>query len=401
MSVGAIINLNIQRAFHMQYSSTVFGQLLAFLPKEKLKKFTGQHNSEKYIKKLTVWNHLVVLLYAQATGKDSLREIETGLLMNHGSWHHLGINTVSKSSIARVNNTRNPIVFEKLFYSLLEQCKLVTESRKFSFNNPLYSLDASVVNLCLSLFDWAKYRTKKGALKMHILLDNRTGLPTVVSITEGNIADVIAGRNMDLKLEPESILVFDRGYLDHQWWYKIDSQGYFFVTRPKKNTTIIVSERKQTTNKLILGDDTIWIGNPCDPKYKKELRRVRYIDEKHGEYVFITNNFKLTALEVALVYKERWQIELFFKWIKQNLKVKTFLGTSKNAVMNQIWVAMIYYLLLSYIKFQTKSVRSLLELSWMLKETILVRRHLIDILSLTPQSISKFSEDEYHPLTLF
>ena len=385
----------------MQYSSTIFGQLLAFLPREKLRRFTGQHNSEKYVKKLTVWNHLVVLLYAQATSKDSLREIETGLLMNHGTWHHLGINTVSKSSIARVNNTRDPIVFEKLFYELLEQCKLVTQSRKFSFNNPLYSLDASVVNLCLSLFDWAKYRTKKGALKMHVLLDNRTGLPTVVSVTEGNIADVVAGRNMELKLESGSILVFDRGYLDHDWWYRIDKQGLFFVTRPKKNTTIIVSEKRRTKEKSILGDDLIWIGDACNPKYNKELRRVRYLDEKHGEYVFITNNFKLTALEVALIYKERWQIELFFKWIKQNLKVKTFLGTSKNAVMNQVWVAMIYYLLLSYIKFQTKCSRSLLELSWMFKETVLVRRPLIDILSLTPHSIAKFNEEGFSQQTLF
>lgn len=385
----------------MQYSTTIFGQLLAFLPKEKLRKFTGQHNSEKYIKKLTVWNHLVVLLYAQATGKDSLREIETGLLMNHSSWHHLGINTVSKSSMARVNNNRNPIVFEKLFYALLEQCKLVTESRKFSFENPLYSLDASVVNLCLSLFDWAKYRTKKGALKMHVLLNNRTGLPTVLSVTSGNIADVIEGRKMDCKLEPESILVFDRGYVDHDWWYKIDQQGLFFVTRPKKNTTIIISRRRPTQDTSVISDDVIWIGDPVNPKYNKELRQVKYLDEKHGEYVFITNNFKLTALEVALVYKERWQIELFFKWIKQNLKVKTFLGTSKNAVMNQIWVAMIYFLLLSYIKFQTKCPRSLLELSWMMKETMLVRRPLIDILSLTPQSIAKFSEESYVPLTLF
>lgn len=385
----------------MYYSTTIFGQLLAFLPKEKLKKFTGQHNSERYIKKLTVWNHLVVLLYAQATGKDSLREIETGLRMNHESWHHLGINTVSKSSIARVNNTRNPVVFEKMFYALLEQCKLVTQSRKFSFSNQLYSLDASVVDLCLSLFDWAKYRTTKGALKIHVLLDNRTGLPTVVTITPGNIADVVEGKNMDFKLEPGSILIFDRGYVDHAWWKRIDEQGFFFVTRPKKNTIIIVSERLATYDPKVLRDEIIWIGNPSDLKYKKELRQVIYLDEEHGEYIFITNNFTLTASEVALVYKERWQVELFFKWIKQNLKVKTFLGTSKNAVMNQIWVAMIYYLLLSYIKFQTKLPRSLLELSWMIRETILIRRSLIDILSLTPKSISKLEDGGSPQMELF
>ena len=164
---------------------------------------------------------------------------------------------------------------------------------------------------------------------------------------------------------------------------------------------MIVSGARKVFEPNVLSDDTIWIGDPCAPKYNKELRRVRYLDEKHGEYIFITNNFKLTALEVALVYKERWQIELFFKWIKQNLKVKTFLGTSKNAVMNQIWIAMIYYLLLSYIKFQTKMSRSLLELSWMMKETVLVRRPLIDILSLTPQSIAKFNEEGRTPPTLF
>lgn len=385
----------------MHYSTTIFGQLLAFLPKDKLKKFAGQHNSEKYIKKLTVWNHLVVLLYAQATGKDSLREIETGLRMHFGSWYHLGIRTVSKSSIARVNNTRNPIVFEKLFYTLLEQCKKVTESRKFSFNNPLYSLDASLVSLCLSLFDWAKYGTKKGALKMHFLLDNRTGLPSFLTVTEGNVADIVVGRKVDFKLEPESILVFDRGYVDYEWWFELDRKGIFFVTRTKSNVIFVVSEKRKPIHPQVLADESIWLGDPLRARYNKEMRRVKYLDKIHGEYIFITNNFKLKAEEIALIYKERWQIELFFKWIKQNLKVKTFLGTSKNAVLNQIWVAMIYYLLLSYIKFQTKCSRSLLELSWMLKETILVRRSLIDILSLTPQSVSKLTEIESSQMELF
>ena len=385
----------------MNYFTTIFGQLLAFLPREKLKKFVGQHNAEKYTKKLTVWNHLVVLLYAQATGKDSLREIETGLTMNLGSWHHLGINTVSKSSIARVNNTRDPVVFEKLFYALIEQCKSVTVSRKFSFDNPLYSLDASVVSLCLSLFDWAKYTTSKGAFKMHVLLDNRTGLPSFLTVTEGNVSDIVAGRNMDFKLKPGSIVVFDRGYLDHRWWKKLDLQGIFFVTRQKTNTLIVVSEQLHVAHSQVTKDERVWIGNPSSLLYDKEVRRVTYVDDTGRVYMFLTNNFLLTAEEIALVYKERWQIELFFKWIKQNLKVKTFLGTSKHAVMNQVWVAMIYYLLLSYIKFQTKCPRSLLELSWMMKEVILVRRPLIDMLSLTPKSIAKLVDTESPQMELF
>jgi hypothetical protein len=377
----------------MHYCTTIFGQLLAFIPKGELKRLTGQHQAERYVKKLTVWNHLVVLLYAQATNKDSLREIEAGLRSCPEIWHHLGIKTVAKSSLARVNNTRDPIVFEKVFYALLKQCLEIIPKKSFSFDNPLYSLDATVINLCLSLFNWAKYRHNKGAMKLHFLLDNKTGLPMVLNLTKGKIADISQGRKMKMDIPSQSILVFDRGYLDYSWWRKLDRQGIFFVTRIKENAIIIVSERLPVLHPKILADEHIWIGDPVSPPYDKELRRVTYLDEKK-KYIFLTNNFELKAEEIAFIYKERWQIELFFKWIKQNLKVKTFLGTSKNAVMNQIWASMIYYLLLSYIKFQTRSRKSLLELTWMIKETLILRRSLLDILSLTPKTVEKLTNIE-------
>lgn len=373
----------------MHYSSTIFSQLLAFLPKDRLQRFVGQHQAERYVKRLSVWNHLVVLLYTQATGKESLREIEKSLTIDHTTWYHLGIKSVSRSSIGRVNNTRDPIVFEKLFYALLSECKQITTIRTFSFENPLYSLDATIVNLCLSLFDWAKYQNTKGAIKIHTVLDNKRGIPTVIEVTEGNVADITQGQNMDLELPVGSILVFDRGYIDYTWWKKLDAQGLFFVTRAKKTTTVIIASRNEIVDDEILADDVVWVGDPVEDVYGKQMRCVRYVDKKQGELMFLTNNFTLTAKEVALVYKERWQIELFFKWIKQNLKIKTFLGTSRNAVMNQIWVAMIYYLLLSYIKFQTRYEGSLLELTWMIKTTLLARRSLIDLLSLTPNTITK------------
>lgn len=373
----------------MHYSSTIFSQLLSFLPKDQLKRFVGQHQAERYVKRLSVWNHLVVLLYAQATGKESLREIEKSLTVGYATWYHLGIKSVSRSSISRVNNTRDPIVFEKLFYALLSECKQITATRDFSFENPLYSLDATLINLCLSLFDWAKYQSTKGAIKIHTVLDNRKGIPTVIEITEGNVADITQGKRMDLELPIGSILVFDRGYIDYVWWKQLDTQGLFFVTRAKSTIMLVTASRNKVVGDNVLADDLVWVGDPVEEVYDKKMRCVRYYDEKQGELIFLTNNFTLTALEIALVYKERWQIELFFKWIKQNLKIKTFLGTSKNAVMNQIWVAMIYYLLLSYVKFQTRYEGSLLELTWMIKTTLLARRSLIDLLSLTPSTISK------------
>lgn len=376
----------------MHYSSTIFGQLLAFLPKDQLRTFVGQHRAERYVKKVSVWNHLVVLLYSQATGKDSLREIEKSLMVGHETWHHLGIKSVSRSSISRVNNRRDPILFEKLFYALLAECKAITSSRQFSFDNALYSLDATLVNLCLSLFDWAKYQTARGAIKIHTVLNNRTSIPTVIEVTPGNVSDIKHGKKLKLDLPRGSILVFDRGYIDYSWWRRLDRKGIFWVTRAKKTMSVIVSQSRIAEGEGVLADETVMIRNKKRKLYGKEIRRVRYHDEKQGELVFLTNNFELLALDIALVYKERWQVELFFKWIKQNLKIKTFLGTSRNAVMNQVWAAMIYYLLLSYIKFQTRYDGSLLEFTWMVGTTLLSRRSLIDLLSLTPKTMVELRE---------
>ena len=377
----------------MYYSSTIFGQLLTFLPRHKLRNLVGRHDVERYVKKITAWNHLVVLLYAQASSQDSLRSLENSLKVHIRNWHHLGIKSVSRSSIARVNNTRDPIVFEKLFYEILTDCKQITAVRTFTFDNPLYSLDATVVNLCLSLFNWAKYQSTKGALKIHTVIDNRTALPVVLSITDGKTADINGAKGLTLDLPEQSILVFDRGYLDFAWWKELDTKGLFFVSRAKTTTQILVNERGITpTDKRILADDMVWVGDIVKNTYGKLMRYVSYRDDAGKEFVFLTNNTKLSAVDIALVYKERWQIELFFKWIKQNLKIKTYLGTSQTAVKNQIWVAMIYYLVLSYIKFQTRYPGSLLEFTWVLKSTLLSRRSLIDLLSLTQNSASELTE---------
>lgn len=374
----------------MSYSNTVFNQLLQFVPKDKFSQFVAQNEADKYVKKMTAWNQFIVLLYAQATGKESLREIETGFNTHNETWYHLGANTAARSSISDANSRRNYQIFEKLFYSLLTQCQEITPEKNFSFDNPLYTFDASVISLCLSVFDWAKYSKTKGALKLHLLLNNRTAIPELINITEGKTADITAIKQISLNLEKGSILVFDRGYIDYSWWKKLNSDGIYFVSRTKEKQNIFVIGQHQTLLEPdIIADEEVIFGDYHAMKvYPDKLRRIRYYDQKsQKEYSYLTNNFELTASQIASIYKARWQIELFFKWIKQNLKIKTFLGTSKNAVLTQIWIAMIYYLLLAYIKFQTKFKKSLLELTRMIKETLLFRRSIIDLLSLETKTL--------------
>lgn len=391
-----------------KYTNTIFNQLLNFLPKNKFNQYVGQHEADKGVRKLSTWNQFVSMLFAQATGKDSLREVETGLKMHEGNWYHLGVKSVAKSTLSDANSKRSYEIFEKLFYALLEECKAVIPGKKFKFKNPLYSFDSSTVQLCLSLFDWAKYRTTKGALKLHTLLNNRTAIPEFLTISDGKKGDITAMKDMDLeKLEKESIIVFDRAYIDLEWWKKLDENKIYFVSRSKTNQNIFVTgqHKRRELKKGILADDIVIFGcyNAMKyEKYPKKLRQIKYYDEEtKKEYTYLTNNFELPASQVAIIYKERWQIELFFKWVKQNLKIKTFLGTSKNAVMTQVWIAMIYYLLLAYIKFQTKFKKSLLELTRMIRETLMFRRNLIDLLSLTTKTVHKLKKPEIEQLSFW
>jgi len=391
----------------MNNSSTIFSQLLSFLPNQKFNQFVGQHEGDRYVKKMTSWNQFAILMYAQSTGKDSLREIETGLSTHESSWYHLGVKSAARSSISYANNHRSFEIFEKLFYALLGQCKeVICGDHHFKFNNPLYIIDSTTVSLCLNLFDWAKYSKTKGAVKLHTILDSTTMLPEIINITDGKASDIAQAKRIDFSvLKRGSIVVFDRGYIDYQWWDGFDKGEITFVSRTKKSQNIFVvgQHKKETLEKGILADEVVAFGSfGSFGRYDKNLRRVRYWDkETEKEYEYLTNNFDLTAKQIADIYKNRWQIELFFKWIKQNLKIKTFLGTSRNAVLTQIWVAMSYYLLLSYIKFQTKFSRSLLELTRMIREVLMFKRSLIDLLSLNARTICRLQSQEFDPQMSF
>lgn len=382
----------------MQYSSTIFGQSVSFLSKYNFDAVVGQHAGDYYTKKYSSWNELVVLMFAQATGKDSLREVETGLNTHEGAWYHLGIKSVKRSTLSEAHQKRSYKIYESTFYDLLSHCLEITPKRRFKFRNPLYALDSTMIELCLNLFPWAKYRTTKGALKMHTLFNVRTGIPEFIRVTDGKRADVTEARERFNVLEPESILVFDRGYTDYKWWYKLTEQKVWFVTRPRKNQTVFVSgQHERGSDPHCLADEKIQIGeydNRYD--YPDALRRVTWKDEESGDiYQYITNNFKLSAEQIALIYKNRWQIELFFKWIKQNLKIKSFLGTSKNAVLSQIWTAMIFFLLMCYIKFQTRFKGSLLELTRMVREALMMRRNIIDLLSLNTKTLKRLKPPDF------
>lgn len=368
---------------------TIFSELLKLCPRYQFDKAVEQYQGDRYVKIFTTWQQFMAILYAQITQKDSLRDIVTGLSAHAAQWYHLGLAGIHKSTLSDANARRDYRMFEGLFYHLLARCKNQTPKHRFRFKNPLYTIDASTIDLCLSVFPWAKFRTTKGAIKLHCLYDHSGALPTFLTITDGKRHDVRVVKDNTFPLSPDSIVSIDKAYIDYKWLNSLDEQGVWFVTRAKTNIDYAVVGQHLISNKRVLSDERISLQGPqTRTKYSKELRLISYYDEEREKTLtFLTNNFKLAATTIAQIYKSRWQIELFFKWIKQNLKIKSFLGTSKNAVMTQIWVAMCYYLLLTYIKYQTKYSFSLLQLSRVIREMLFERKALIDILTLKPDRL--------------
>jgi DDE family transposase/uncharacterized protein DUF4372 len=378
----------------MANTSIVLNQLQHLLPLREFESFVGQHKADRYVKRLTCRNQLSILLYAQATGKDSLREIQTSLTIRDSTWYHLGLQTAARSTIAKANEKRPFQIYESLFYTLLKKCgDFSSGTAAFSFQNDLRAIDATTIDLCLNLFPWAKFRTEKGAIKLHTSFNIRSQIPDFIAITDGKVHDVTAAKGFNLSQYPKgTIFVIDRGYTDYAFLRKIVEAGHHFVIRLRSNAQVLrLKEHRPATGKGVLKDEKICFVLPkAVENYPDDLRLVTFHDEEHDKtYQFLTDEFRLSASNIALIYKQRWQIELFFKWIKQHLKIKTFLGTSKNAVLTQIWVAMIYFLLLAWIKFQTKFAGSLLELTRMIAEMLLEQISIIDLLNFTPKTVRR------------
>ena len=386
--------------------NTVFSQLLQLICQYRFKKCVDRHDGDRYTKRFSCWQQFLVLLFAQAKGLSSLRDIEVSLRSHYKKWYHLGLTHVARSTLADANNNRDAVILENVFYSLLEKCQELSPRHGFKVKNPLYSFDSTLINVCLSLYPWATYRKKKGAFKLHTLLDHSGYLPSFIVLTDGRTHDINVVKDASYgvpALSPDSILLIDRAYIDYKWLYSLTKNKLFFVTRVKKNMKYTVLGQQESPEKSgVIADRRVRLANYYQSRYYPEsLRLVTIVDPVSGESVtFMTNNFTLAATTIAELYKSRWQIEIFFKWIKQNLKIKSFLGTSKNAVMTQIWAAMIYYLLLSFIKFQTKCRHSLHELTRIIRELLLDNTHLIDIIGVTLNSYAKVKQKELQ-LSLF
>jgi hypothetical protein len=377
--------------------------MLHLIPRHKFENIVERYKGDRYVKYFTSWQQFITLLYAQIRGKDSLRDIIAGLLAQQSIWYHIGLRKICRSTLSDANNRRDWRIYEGIFYDILSRCKEVTPKHKFKFKNPLYTLDSTVIDLCLSLFSWAKFRKRKGALKIHYLYDHSGAIPTFLVLTDAKVHDIRVAKGGEIPLSSDSIISIDRAYIDFSWLYCLERRGIYFVSRMKKGIKYeVIGQHKIYDKRGVLRDITIKLTSDQKGKeYPKELRLVEFEDPETDKiFLFLTNNFKLSPYTIAQIYKARWQIELFFKWIKQNLKIKSFLGCTKNAVLTQIWIAMCYYLLLSYIKYQTKYKYSLLELTRVLKEAIFLRVSLIDLLSLKTKDLHKIRSPSSQ-LTLF
>lgn len=380
----------------MAHYTTILNEMLNLLPRHRFETLVKSHNADQYVKKFTCWNQLTTLLYAQISGKQSLRDIQQGFQANSSRLYHLGLPAVKRSTLSDANANRPSQIFEGLFYRLLERCQEVTPKHRFKFKNPLHTLDATTIDLCLSVFPWAKFRQAKGGIKLHYDLNHAGMIPEFLRVTPAKEHEITVAKQF-FHVLPDSIYCFDKAYIDFGWFRRIHDTKAFFVTRAKDNLNhVVIGQHAQANEKGVLSDELIELqGFYSSQNYPHPLRLIRYYDaETDKELVFLTNNMKLAALTIARIYKARWQIEIFFKWIKQNLKIKTFLGTSANAVLTQIWVAMCYYLLLAYIKCQTRYRYSLFYLHRVIRETLLARCTLIDILKATETVIPRLQRDD-------
>jgi Transposase DDE domain/Domain of unknown function (DUF4372) len=362
----------------MERVSSIFGQILKFFPRTIFEAAVQKHQSDKHAKGVTCWSQFIALMFCHLGGAKSLREIIGGLAASEGKLKHLGVDRAPKrSSLSYANEHRRWQLYRTVFENLLEVCQSEARERhrKFRFKHPLVSLDSTVIPVCLKMFDWAKYSKTKGAVKVHTVLDNRSTLPRYAVITEGKTADVTVARG--LKFEPGTIVVMDRGYEDHRWWRKLTAAGVFFVSRLKDSTSYGVVKVLPAVADSIIRDEVIVLASEPESDAPMRLRRIEvWVEDKQENMVFVTNHLQLAASTVTAIYKDRWQIELFFKAIKQSLRIKSFIGISENAVQTQIWTALIAIVLLRYLQLRSTWKWGLSNLAALLRYQLFVYRDL-------------------------
>lgn len=348
----------------MNQGKFVFAQLTEFLPRRVFDGMVEKYQGNRYVKHFTCWNQLLAMIFGQLSNRDSLRDLIVSLDAHSQKSYHLGFGkSVTRSNLAKANESRDYRVFEELAYYLIDIARKKLSNDDFEVKGKVYAFDSTTIDLCLSVFWWAKFRKIKGGIKIHTLYDITTQIPAFVHITDAKVHDV---RAMDLiPYESGAYYIFDRGYVDYERLYRITQLGSYFVIRSKKNMQFECSEYRTVDVSTGVMSDQVGslVGFYVSKQYPEKLRKVVFYDvEMDRTFVFITNNLELPSEQIALLYKNRWQIELFFKWIKQHLKIKSFWGTSENAVRIQIYSAIITYCMVAIVGHDLKLERSTYEI---------------------------------------
>ena len=359
----------------MAHYNTILSQITSLINRHDFDYHAEVHHSGQKFRSYNRWSQFMAMLIGQLSGRKSLRDITDNLKAQQSRLYHLGMKPTSRATLARVNEKQPASLYRTVFLNLLKKCQSVTPGHKFSFKNKLYLLDTTTIDLCLSVFPWAEFRKRKGAIKLHMGIDADGYLPTFMDMTDGKVHEINWAKEI-LNLPKGSFAVFDRGFTDYGWYSSLMKDGIFFVTRLKSNADVeYLLKRSGRKSPGVTNDQQIKLKGIADP-----LRLVAYTDLKTGqEYRFVTNAHHLKAAEIAAIYKERWKIEQFFKWIKQNLKIKTFLGTSRNAVLTQVWIVLCVYLLVAYLNFKARLGTSMQQILRVLQLNLFERRALIDL----------------------
>lgn len=348
----------------MNQGKYVFAQIVEFLPQRIFDRFVTKYDGNKYVKHFTCWNQLLCMVFGQLTNRDSLRDLIVAINAHSGKSYHLGFGkNVTLSNLAKANLKRNSKIFEEFAYHLIAIARKDRANDDFQIKGQVYAFDSTTIDLCLSVFWWAKFRKFKGGIKLHTLFDINTQIPAFVHITPASVNDMNA---LDtLFYETDAYYILDRGYVDYTRLYKITQHSATFVVRAKSNLKFNrMYSRKHDKSTGVKSDQIGKLsGFYVSKQYPEKLRRIKFYDQETDRtFVFLTNNFELTAEQVAFLYKNRWQVELFFKWIKQHLKIKAFWGTSENAVRIQVYSAIIAYCIVAIVGTKLKIVRSTYEI---------------------------------------
>ena len=368
----------------MNKEKYVFAQLISFLNEDKFRRIVSKYQGNRYIKHFTCWNQLLALMFGQLSNRESLRDLIVALNAHHSKCYHLGMGkNVSKSSLARANQDRDYRIFEEYAYYLVNVARLKRAANIFKLEGNIYAFDSTTIDLCLSVFWWAKFRKKKGGIKVHTLYDVETQIPAFFHITEASVHDSKAMN--EIPYESGSYYIFDRAYNHFKMLYRIHQIEAFFVVRAKKNLQYKPIKWKRRLPQNVLSDMIIELTGFYPRQYYPEaLRLVRYWDEEQKrEFVFLTNATHISSLQVAELYKNRWQVELFFKWLKQHLKIKKFWGTTENAVRIQIYVAICTYCLVAIVQKDMQLNRSTYEVLQILSISLTDKTHLKDLFNKT------------------